>query len=98
MFFRVTCLPCCIDPKVHPIVRAMQSIHVQMEVEFDTHLKSIRHKLKFPPRKKALGMRLKLKKSIASITLRSILEEDGPKIPKIHNCQRRMYKRSDLPK
>ena len=60
MFFRVTRPPCCIDPKVHRIVWTMQSgtdlkgvrlfrykvISTQMEVDFDTHLKSIRHKLK----------------------------------------------------
>ena len=61
MFFGVTCPPCCIDPTVHCIICALQSgadlkcvclvwykvVSTQMEVDFDTHLKSIRHKLKW---------------------------------------------------
>ena len=53
--FRVTWPPYCIDPRVRPTVRAMKSgtdlrglrsfrykvVLTQMEVDFDTHLKSI---------------------------------------------------------
>ena len=65
MLFRVSRPPCCIEPKVHRIVCAMQSgtdlrglhlfryrvISTPRELDFDTHLKLIRYKLKWFRRK-----------------------------------------------